>query len=191
MSGILDFGESWVGVKCSEKYWNEIEPIFMFLKEATLAGLSWEDLGRDKVEKVYLPLLKAFKSELLRINESNASIPQKLIQYLIGSEPFYKIIKDDAHNLVIVKAFNINGELNKPSNGIKAQYTTPRLNLPERIIEFDFKKGSENTMHMILDGGWEISFRIHNASKKVEPSLKFDIKLLGNPPILFSQYLFN
>lgn len=163
----------------------------MFLKEATLTGLSWEDLGRDKVEKVYLPLLKAFKSELLRINESNASIPQKLIQYLIGSEPFYKIIKDDAHNLVIVKAFNINGELNKPSNGIKAQYTTPRLNLPERIIEFDFKKGSENTMHMILDGGWEISFRIHNASKKVEPSLKFDIKLLGNPPILFSQYLFN
>ena len=52
------------------------------------------------------------------------------------------------------------------------------------------KSGSYNTLNMILDGGWEISFRIHNASTKVEKSLKFDIKLLGNPPILFTQHLF-
>ena len=43
---------------------------------------------------------------------------------------------------------------------------------------------------MILDEGWQISFRIHNASLKLETSLKFDINLIGNPPILFTQHLF-
>ena len=47
----------------------------------------------------------------------------------------------------------------------------------------------KDTLNMILDGGWEISFRIHSADDPIVPSLKFDVKLLGNPPILFSQYL--
>ena len=47
-----------------------------------------------------------------------------------------------------------------------------------------------DTLNMILDGGWEISFRIHSADNPIVLSLKFDVKLLGNPPILFSQYLF-
>ncbi len=44
---------------------------------------------------------------------------------------------------------------------------------------------------MVLDEGWQISFRIHNASTLIEPSLKFDIQLIGNPPVLFTQHLFN
>jgi hypothetical protein len=36
-----------------------------------------------------------------------------------------------------------------------------------------------------MDNGWAISFRIHNASKLVETSLKFDIQLLGQPANLF------
>lgn len=191
LSGILDFGESWVGVPCSETYWNNIAPIFTYLKDAVTKGLSWTDLGTNKIEMVYLPLLNAFKAELLKINNENEGIPQKLIQYLIGKKAFYKIIKDDSHNLVIIKAFNIGGELNKSAGSISSQYSTPKINLPGRIVEFEFKRGSKNTLNMIMDGGWEISFRIHNASSKVEPSLKFDIKLLGNPPVLFTQYLFN
>lgn len=49
---------------------------------------------------------------------------------------------------------------------------------------------SLTTLNMVLDGGWSISFRIHNAEKKVVPSLKFDINLTGNPPVLFTQHLF-
>lgn len=190
LSAVLDFGQSWVGVKCSEAYWKEIYPIFEYLKIKTQQKVLWEDLARDKTEKVYLPLLKAFRAELLRINDIQTGIPQKLVQYLIGNKPFYKIIKDDSHNLVVVKAFNVGGELNRSANGAKPQYSTPKINLPERIVEFELKKDSDNTLNMILDGGWEISFRIHNASSRVEPSLKFDIKLLGNPPVLFTQYLF-
>lgn len=190
LSGVLDFGKSWVDVPCSEFYWNDIAPIFKYLGERKKKSQTWNDLGNDKASKVYVPLLRAFQKELLRINKENNFIPQKLIKYLVGQFPFYKIIKDDAHNMVIVKAFNIQGELNKTVNKQKAQYKTPQINLPTRIVEFEMKPDSDNTMNMILDGGWEISFRIHNASTKVEKSLKFDIKLLGNPPILFTQHLF-
>ncbi len=190
LSSVLDFGESWVGVPCSKEYWNDISPIFDYLEEAKNKGMLWSDLGEVKEKKVYVPLLMAFRKELLRIYNENEHISEKLIMYLVGKYPFYKIIKDDTHNMVIVKAFNIQGELNKAVNGIKPQYKTPRINLPTRIVEFEMKSGSYNTLNMILDGGWEISFRIHNASTKVEKSLKFDIKLLGNPPILFTQHLF-
>ena len=186
----LDFGKQWVGVPCSQQYWDEIKPIFDYLEREIKEGKKWDELGSEKIEKVYRPLLKAFADEVLRIDANNSDIPGKLIQYLIGNYPFYKVIKDDAHNMVIVKAFNINGELNKGTKKTPTRYKTPQINLPTRIIEFAPKEGSDTTYNMVLDGGWEISFRIHNASTKVERSLKFDIQLLGNPPILFTQHLF-
>lgn len=190
LSSVLDFGFVWVGVNCSNTYWDDIRPIFQYLQEAKNQDLNWSDLGDRKISRVYLPLLTAFRNELLRINRNNEGVPARLVQYLIGNYPFYKIIKDDSHNMVIVKAFNINGELNKTVNGFSSQYPTPKISLPTRIVEFEMKADSNNTLNMILDEGWEISFRIHNASSKVETSLKFDIKLLGNPPILFTQHLF-
>ena len=191
LSSVLDFGKSWVGIPCSSNYWGEIRPIFNYLEDKIRTNASWTDLGRDKIERVYKPLLVAFRKELLNINEHNSNIPQKLIQYLIGRYSFYKIIKDDANNLVIVKAFNIKGGLNKGMGGVHSRYKIPCINLPTRIVEFDFMRGHEdNTLDMMLDGGWEISFRIHNASTMVENSLKFDIRLLGNPPVLFTQHIF-
>lgn len=192
LSHVLDFGKEWLSIPCSETYWAEIKPIFDYIQELKQGGIkaTWRDLGDDKQKLIYIPLLEAFRKELLRLNESNDNIPAKLISYLIGEYPFYKIIKDDTHNLVVVKAFNINGELNKTVNKQKARYKVPAINLPTRIVEFKMKEGSEDTLNMILDGGWEISFRIHNAATALEKSLKFDIRLLGNPPILFTQHLF-
>jgi len=186
----LDFGNVWMGIPCSQNYWDDIAPVFEYLEECVTKRLKWRDLGMDKRERVYVPLLEAFRREMLSLAEREESVPARLVQYLIGNYPFYKIIKDDEHRLVIVKAFNINGELNKTVNGVKARYKTPNINLPSRIVEFEMKKDSDTTLDMILDGGWEISFRLHNASTDVERSLKFDIKLLGNPPILFTQHLF-
>ncbi len=186
----LDFGKVWMNTPCSQEYWDKINPVFDYLEECISQKLKWGDLGTNKREKVYLPLLTAFRNEIIDLTSNNEDIPELLIKYLIGDFPFYKIIKDDAHHLVIVKAFNINGELNKTVNGVKSKYKTPKINLPTRIVEFEFKKDSDTTLHMILDGGWEISFRLHNASRFVERSLKFDIQLLGNPPILFTQHLF-
>ena len=186
----LDFGNVWLGFPCSDSYWNSIRPIFQYLEENIQHNKKWSDLGDQKEKEVYVPLLKAFREEMLRLANDNFDVPKKLIEYLIANKPFYKIIKDDAHNLVVVKAFNISGALNKPFGCVKSVYSLPRVNFPTRVVEFEFKEDSTTTLNMILDRGWEISFRIHNASTMVERSLKFDIKLLGNPPILFTQYIF-
>lgn len=194
LSSTNDFGASWFDIECSKEYWNEIKPIFEFVKKYKDEGKSWKLMGKDKETKVYIPLLNAFKKEVLNTNKNNPDIPQKLISYIIGVYPFYQIIKEDSKNLVVIKAFNINDNLNKTVNNIKSRYKVPKLEPPTRIVEFDFahKQSGQmvDTMNMILDGGWEISFRIHSADDPIVLSLKFDVKLLGNPPILFSQYLF-
>lgn len=192
LSEVLDFGQQWLGVHCSQEYWNDIKPIFKYIddKIAENKNAEWKDLGTDKDELIYKPVLSAFRKELLKINKENNSIPAKLISYLIGNKPFYKIIKIDSANLVVVKAFNIGGKLNKSVNGVKSRYKVEKINLPTRIVEFEFKKDSTTTLVMILDGGWSVSFRLHNAETKLVHSLKFDVQLTGNPPVLFSQYLF-
>ena len=188
----LDFGQEWIGCGCSDSYWNAIKPVFDFLDREMQAypEMTWKDMGDEKARRIYKPLLLAFKDELFKINEGNKDVPSKLISYLIGEHPFYKIIKHDASHMVVVKAFNIKRGLNKTVNGKQSRYKVAPLNLPTRIVEFEFKSNSDNTLVMILDQGWEISFRIHSASTKLERSLKFDVQLLGNPPVLFSQYLF-
>lgn len=192
LSHVLDFGKEWLGIPCSQDYWKEIAPVFDWIQHLKEEGkvTTWKEIEGEKPARVYEPLLEAFRKELIYINENNKGVPSKLISYLIGKYPFYKIIKDDAHNMVIVKAFNINGGLNKTVNKQKSRYKVPTISLPKRIVEFKMKENSRNTLNMILDGGWEVSFRIHSAATKLEPSLKFDIQLLGNPPILFTQHLF-
>lgn len=137
-----------------------------------------------------MPLLKAFRKEMLRLTKSNPIASSNLLQYLIGRKPFYKVIKEDNKKIVVVKAFNIGGKLNQTVNGKKPIVKTDTIKLPTRVIELEFKEESDTTLMMVLDEGWQISFRIHSASTYIENSLKFDIQLIGNPPILFTQHLF-
>ena len=195
LSSRIDFGEIWLGHKVSDHYWESITPIFQQLQCLKEQGIKWKDIEKEKPTLVYIPVLNAFKEEVLRLAKEYHDVPQRLILYLLGEKPFYKIIKDDISNMVIVKAFNIRGELNQTVNGNKPMYKTKEVYLPTRIVEFDYKvknngQRSGNTLNMILDYGWEISFRLHSASTFVEPSLKFDVQMLGNPPILFTQYIF-
>ena len=189
-----DFAKKWFGLACSQQYWDEIVPIFDFVNSYKIAGKKWVDMGIEKEKQVYIPLLRAFKNELLHIYSENPDLPQKLISYIIGAFPFYQIIKEDHKNLVVVKAFNLINGLNRTVNHVKSRYKIPKLLPPTRIVEFDFAHKPANqlvdTLDMILDKGWEISFRIHSADNPLRPSLKFDTKLIGNPPILFTQHLF-
>lgn len=192
LSPTINFGNDWLGHSCSEQYFGEINKVFSWLKELSIANreMTWNDLGENKDKDVYLPILQAFRKELLQLSNLHSDVPTNLLSYLIGRKAFYKIIKDDNNNLVIVKAFNLEGELNKTVAKIRPKAKTEKIKFPTRIIELEFKEGSNNTLMMVLDEGWQISFRIHNASSKLETSLKFDINLIGNPPILFTQHLF-
>ncbi len=196
LSMTIDFGETWLGYPCSNAYFEEIKPVFDKLLEYKQQNpnMLWADVP-EKQESVYVPVLNAFRKELLRLNDEFDDIPEKLLGYLIGRYPFYKIIKDDANNLVIVKAFNlesaISNALNKRVNGQVPRARVPKIKLPSRIIEFEYKRNSKTTLMMVLDEGWQVSFRIHSADGPLNSSLKFDIQLIGNPPILFTQHIFN
>ena len=192
LSQTIDFGKEWMECPCSSRYFSEIKPVFDYLTRLRNQNpqFKWEELGESKSEEVYVPLLKAFRKEMLCLTKDNSAAPANLLQYLIGRKPFYKVIKDDRKNIVVVKAFNIGGKLNQTVNGRKPVIKTDVVKLPTRIIEFEFKDNSDTTLMMILDEGWQISFRIHSASTYIETSLKFDINLIGNPPILFTQHLF-
>ncbi|MBU1885695.1 HaeIII family restriction endonuclease, partial [Patescibacteria group bacterium] len=69
------------------------------------------------------------------------------------------------------------------------KYRTPKIPLPTEIIDIDFKEGSNTTIIVIMNNDWTLSFRIHNASSRVESSLKFDINLLKSPKKLFKNTL--
>jgi len=115
-------------------------------------------------------------------------VAEKLIEYLIGNQDFYKVIKGS--NKVEIQAYNLHGTLNLPFENVKPKAKVPKLKLPSRLIEVVYQENSKTTLLVTLNEGWQISFRIHNASSRIEPSLKFDINLVSAPHSLFTNQLF-
>jgi hypothetical protein len=191
LSNDIDFGQKWLGVPCSATYFQEIKPVFdslAKLRTESRATKKWNSLG-DYHTSVYVPVLDAFKKELLRLEKENSSkIAEKLIEYLIGHQDFYKVIK--GNNKVEIQAYNLHGTLNLPFENIKPKAKIQRLKLPNRLIEVVYQDNSKTTLLVTLSEGWQVSFRIHNASSRIEPSLKFDINLVSAPNSLFSNHLF-
>ena len=91
---------------------------------------------------------------------------------------------------VEIQAYNLNGTLNLAFKNIKPKAKIQKLKLPTRLIDIVYKDNLKTTLLVSLNEGWQISFRIHNASSKVEPSLKFDINLVSAPHTLFTNHIF-
>lgn len=181
----LDFGKKWFNIPCSDEYFKEIKPYFQELKDLKQQKVMWRDI-ENKDERFYIPILKAFMNELNRKYKENGSeVTKRMISYLIGINDFYKLIGIDSQRITRIIPFNMYGTLNKPAKNNNPDQEVQILELPTRIVELDFKKNSSTTLELIMDNGWQISFRIHNASSKVEPSLKFDVQLIGQPTALF------
>lgn len=169
LSSKIDFGKKWFNIANTQSYWNEIKPIFAPLYNMRDRRLLWKNID-NKADRFYIPLLNAFNSELHRLLNSHGDcIPHRMLSFLLGVYDFYKVIKDNGN--VLIESFNFSGNL-------KWGKKTP---LPNRIIGTSIKPDSNNTLIVYFDKGWTISFRIHSASSHVEPSLKFDIKLVGVP----------
>ncbi len=183
----LDFGQKWFAIPCSTAYFEQIKPIFDLLKQKKQQGALWCDL-EDKQRDVYIPLMDAFQEELRRLDDAHPeTLPAALIKYLIGRKDFYKIIADQSRKISEIQGFNLNGTLNKASKTSKPESSIPRLTLPTSFLKIDYKKSSGNTVHISCDEGWALSFRIHNASSRIESSLKLDIQLLGIPVSFYKQ----
>ncbi|MCQ2656348.1 HaeIII family restriction endonuclease [Helicobacter pylori] len=180
LSKDLDFGKKWLGVRVSQNYKDTIKPLFERLENAKKEGMLWRDFP-NKEQEIYAPLLQAFKKEVLRIDENKKNkVPQKMVEYLLGRYDFYKAILLEREQKTKLEAYHFNNTLNRSVKN-KPKKIIPLSKLPTRMIYFDFKPKSFNTLELVLNEGWSFSLRIHNASSRVEPSLKFDIKLLSKP----------
>ncbi len=180
LSKDLDFGGKWLGVRVSQNYKDTIKPLFERLENAKKEGMLWRDFP-NKEQEIYAPLLQAFKKEVLRIDKNKKNkVPQKMVEYLLGKYDFYKAILLEREQKTKLEAYHFNNTLNRSVKN-KPKRIIPLSKLPTRMIYFDFKPKSFNTLELVLDEGWSFSLRIHNASSRVEPSLKFDIKLLSIP----------
>ncbi|GAA8089827.1 hypothetical protein HpDR117_30040 [Helicobacter pylori] len=180
LSKDLDFGEKWLGVGVSQNYKDTIKPLFERLENAKKESMLWRDFP-NKEQEIYAPLLQAFKKEVLRIDEDKKNkVPQKMVEYLLGKYDFYKAILLEREQKTKLEAYHFHNTLNRSVKN-KPIRIIPLSKLPTRMIYFDFKPKSFNTLELVLDEGWSFSLRIHNASSRVEPSLKFDIKLLSKP----------
>lgn len=181
----LDFGNKWFGMPCSQTYWDNIKPIFDYLAEQISQNKNWSDLP-SKNNNVYKPILNAFMEEIKESTKQNPMVPQKMVEYLLGEFDFYKVISIDSKRITQIQSYNLHGTLNKSTRTINPKIKIPVVLLPTRIVGFDFKPNSSNTVELYMDGGWQFNFRIHNASTKVEQSLKFDIQIIGMPTTIIS-----
>ena len=186
LSRTIDFGKEWLDYPVSENYKNTIAPLFDELDELKNIQARWAGIER-KNERFYIPLLKAFLDELSLLNKLHSDVPEKLLNYLLGRNDFYKVIKHTKERTTEVKPFNIYGTLGLSTRVQKEMYKITRLKMPTEILKMDFKKNSTTTIQIICDNGWNLSLRIHSADKTVESSLKFDIQLEGVPSNLGSR----
>lgn len=185
LSSHLDFGESWYGINCSADYWNAVRPVFDYLEIEHRKGTEWKHIP-NKMDVVYVPLLKAFMAEVNRCTQLDKDTPRKMVEYLLGKYDFYKVISMDSQSLTQVQTFNLRGTLNKAGVSTKPKRSIPISSLPTRIAHIGFVPGSKNTVEIYMDGGWQFSFRLHNAATHVEPSLKFDVQIVGMPATIIS-----
>lgn len=193
LSATIDFGAEWLGIPCSSQYFDTIVPLFTELRDMRDNAIAnneplplWNDMP-DKAERYYIPVLNAFLTEMRRLADANADVPSKLIGYLLGRYDFYKVITDDRHETTRVEAINIAGTLNKSANGHRSIVDVAKLKLPTRFYHMGFVPGFDNKIEIVCDEGWALTLRIHNASSKVEPSLKFDVQLVSLPSTVHAQ----
>ena len=192
LSDTIDFGKEWLGVPCSKEYFDKVIPLFTELREIRDKSKEkgcpklWSAI-ENKAENYYIPILQAFMDELEKLDSENENIPEKLIRYLIGRHDFYKVITDDKNKTTRVEAINITGSLNQKSGNLKSIAKVSLLKMPTQFYHIGFKSGSDNTIEIVCDEGWQIAMRIHSASSKVEPSLKFDVNLISLPSSVHTQ----
>lgn len=176
VSDTLDFVKSW-GIAqsgCTNNYWEIVKPLFGELRNirsSTNHKETWQNLG-DYQSKFYIPVLNAFSEELWRHTSLGSPSSEQstfgLVNYLIGNKDFYKVIC--SAQSVQIQGFNFGNTLN-----------VPRTHMPKFVIAIDEYDGGLYSKTVRLERGMTFNFRIHLASKSVEPSLKFDVQAVSLP----------
>lgn len=177
----IDIGSQWLNFSSDSDYFNEINSVFTLIDSLRKSGTQkWLEV-RNKDTFIYKPLLEAIKNQIERLNKSKGQIIcSNFLAYLIGKNDFYKVVLEGKKS-VSIQGFNFTNTLNQSADNHHPKHRVSVLKLPTRIYKIEFKDNSINTIHIAMDEGWSISMRIHNASTKIENSLKLDVQLIGVP----------
>ena len=70
LSKTIDFGQIWYDIPCSDEYWSNVIPVFEYLTREKAKGTKFSELP-SKENDVYVPILKAFISEINKQYETN------------------------------------------------------------------------------------------------------------------------
>jgi len=177
LSGTANFVKKW-GLDpagCSPEYWSVVKPLFEELKQIRKdsdATALWSE-QKDVPNRFYWRVLDAFEAELLRLTGPDApraaEITKSLISYIIGNHDFYKVISRP--DQVEIQGFNLNGTL-----------AVAKTRYPEHVIQIDRLNGGQYSKTVRFNRGFTFNFRIHSASSRVEPSLKFAVRAISLPP---------
>jgi len=197
LSPSIDFGKEWLGVPCSPAYFIAINQTFSILQQYAGTNTPWNTAWKTSQEKnkhIYVPVLLAFKKELTELLKNNPPERIKaLLDYLLGREDFYKVIFKDRvrKSYIDIIGFNLNGKLNQPCilelGEIPPFLEVPRLKYPTKLVSIELDPLHIGTLLVTFDLDWTFSFRLHNASKQIENSLKFDVSLKKAPTELWKQ----
>ena len=167
LSPTIDFALDWIGNPVTSEYWKNIGPIFSKLDKTSVE--KWREFP-NKEDEIYVPILKTFVAEIKRqCSMHKTKTAHAFMNYMIGQYDFYKIMKENG--TVCIQSFNMNKTLEW------GKQTT----LPTEIISVDIKYKSQTTAFVVFNKGWSLELRIHNAETKLTPSLKFAVKLIGQP----------
>jgi hypothetical protein len=177
LSGTIDFVKDW-GIDpqgCSGDYWDAVSQIFVELRKIRKdsgATALWRDLS-SVPERFYWPVLNAFQAELSRLTMTGSPDSgiktRNLVRYIIGNQDFYKVVVRPEQ--VEIQGFNPNGSL-----------SVHNTKLPDHVVGIDTLNGGQYSKTVRFNNGFTFNFRIHSASSRVEPSLKFDVRAVALPP---------
>jgi len=177
LSGTRNFIKAW-GIDtngCSADYWGKVKPLFAKLtklRKDSNRTMRWDAI-EDKANEYYWPVLDAWADEIKNLceqsDEKQAEVCKAIISYLVGKHDFYKVICEGKKR-VSIQGFNFNNTL-----------ATRKTRYPDNINTINSKNGGQFSKTIAFNHGYSINFRIHNASSRVESSLKFDINAIGLP----------
>ncbi|MBA2502575.1 MAG: HaeIII family restriction endonuclease [Pyrinomonadaceae bacterium] len=189
LSGTIDFGKVWLDRNCDAEYFRAVNVAFDELEAFARIGAHWDSLGistEEKAKQFYRPVLEAFLAQLERFITRDAGVPAKLFRYLIGKKDFYKVMAATSEETTTVEVYSFDGTLGQAAapGDLQPTRNIPRLNVPTKITAKDLKASSDNTIIIRFDEGWAVSLRLHNASSRIEPSLKLDVRLTAAPATL-------
>lgn len=94
--------------------------------------------------------------ELNRSNALDSSVPQKNGWVFTGEFDFYKVISIASKCITRIQSYNMHGQLNRASKILNRQIPILVACLPTRIVNFEFKPNSTNTLELYMDGGWQL-----------------------------------